>query len=73
MTILTPRDPAARGTMLTVRLPDAAAVVERLATKGVVVDLRQPDVVRMAPAPLYTRMADVEALADRLEECLHVR
>jgi kynureninase len=71
--ILTPREPAARGTMLTVRLPDAATVVERLAAKGVVVDLRQPDVVRMAPAPLYTRLADVDALADRLEECLHGR
>lgn len=77
--ILTPRDPQQRGAMLTVRIPaplggDPAArarpVVARLHAQGVFVDLRAPDIVRLAPAPLYTRFADVERLGDLLAEAL---
>ncbi|GAA1870567.1 kynureninase [Actinomadura bangladeshensis] len=67
--IITPVDPAARGTQLSLRVADAGGLVRRLAEDhGVVADAREPDVVRLAPAPLYCTFHDchraAEALAD---------
>ncbi len=58
--ILTPADPAARGAQLSLLLPGrAAGLAAALQAAGVVADLRRPDVIRVAPAPLYCRFADV--------------
>ncbi|CNG00325.1 cysteine desulfurase Csd [Mycobacterium tuberculosis] len=67
--IITPADPAARGTQLSLRVADAGGLVRRLAeARGVVADAREPDVVRLAPVPLYCTFHDchraAEALAD---------
>ena len=60
---LTPRDPQQRGCMLAFRVRAGAAaarsVCQRLAARGVVCDLRVPDVLRLAPVPLYNRYEDV--------------
>lgn len=60
---LTPRDPQQRGCMLALRVRAGAAaaraVSQRLAARGVVCDLRAPDVLRLAPVPLYNRYEDV--------------
>lgn len=69
-TVLTPRDPSARGCQLSLRVEDAAALNERLAARGVVCDLRRPDVVRATPVPLYNSFEDVLRFAKVLEECL---
>jgi kynureninase len=67
--ILTPRDPDRRGAMLTVRVPgDAEKLVARLRARGAVVDARPPDIVRAAPAPLYTGFADVWRFARLFRE-----
>jgi kynureninase len=62
--ILTPRAPARRGCQLSLRLRDGAdagrAVFGRLGEAGIVCDWREPDVIRVAPTPLYNRYADVE-------------
>jgi kynureninase len=68
--LLTPRDPAQRGAMLTIRVPDAAGLVETLHAAGVMLDARPPDIVRIAPAPLYTRFADVQRLGVLLRDAL---
>lgn len=67
--IITPADPAARGSQLSLRVADAGGLVRRLAEDhGVVADAREPDVVRLAPVPLYCTFHDchraAEALAD---------
>ncbi|KAL8822818.1 MAG: hypothetical protein Q9191_006453 [Dirinaria sp. TL-2023a] len=59
--IITPLDPAGRGAQLSIRLGPGLlkGVMKALEEKGVVVDERQPDVVRVAPAPLYNTFAEV--------------
>ncbi|MFB4312242.1 kynureninase [Actinomadura sp. GTD37] len=66
---ITPADPAARGTQLSLRVADAGGLVRRLAERhGVLADAREPDVVRLAPVPLYCTFHDchraAEAMAD---------
>lgn len=58
--ILTPREPERRGAQLSLRLrADARTVRERLWQAGVAADFREPDVVRLAPAPLFNSYHDV--------------
>lgn len=60
-TVISPRDPAARGAQLSIRLQPGLldTVLECLEEDGVVIDERKPDVIRVAPAPLYNSFVDV--------------
>lgn len=61
--IITPRDPAQRGCQLSVTAgPQGRAIFDFLSTHGVVCDWREPDVIRMAPTPMYNSFGDVFAL-----------
>lgn len=66
--IITPRDPTARGSQLSIRLPDASSRLAAIETLGVAADFREPDIVRMAPVPMYVSYHDAwraaRALAD---------
>ena len=59
--LITPSAPSERGAQLSVRLAAGmlGPVMDILEREGVVVDERQPDVVRVAPAPLYNSYEDV--------------
>jgi kynureninase len=50
------------------RTLDAAKLLTKLHERGVSADVRRPDVVRVAPAPLYTRFVDVVRFADILRD-----
>jgi kynureninase len=68
-TIVTPREPARRGSQLSLRVQDANGLTQRLRLEhGVVADARHPDIVRLAPVPLYVTYHDcwraATALAD---------
>lgn len=74
-TILTPTDPQARGSQLSLLfLPcngtTMPKVMEGLAAYGVVGDSRRPDVIRLAPCALYTTFEDVDRGAEMLEKVL---
>lgn len=66
--VVTPRDPASRGSHATVRLPGARDVAERMAERGVLPDFREPDLVRLGLSPLTTSFEEavvgVEAMLD---------
>ncbi|MGH3240170.1 MAG: kynureninase [Spirillospora sp.] len=69
--IITPPDPPSRGAQLSLRVNDAGALVARLATDhGVIADGREPDVVRLAPAPLYCTFHDCHRAAEALTALL---
>jgi kynureninase len=62
--IMTPRAPEQHGAQLSIRLTGGAArgreLFRRLMARGLIGDWREPDVVRLAPAPLYNRFAEVD-------------
>lgn len=59
--IITPSDPAARGTQLSVLLKPGRldTLSEMLDEAGIVADKRKPDVIRVAPVPLYNTYGEV--------------
>jgi kynureninase len=61
--LITPRDPAARGGQLSWRVPEARPLAAWFQEQGMIVDVREPDILRMAVAPLYTSFHDVWQLA----------
>lgn len=59
--IISPLDPAQRGAQLSVKLKPGLleGVLKILQENSVIVDERQPDVIRIAPAPLYNTFTEV--------------
>jgi kynureninase len=69
--LITPRAPAARGCQLSVRIPSRGRrVLDRLSELGVICDWREPDVIRVAPVPLYNSFEDVFTFGERLARVL---
>lgn len=69
--ILTPSDPARRGCQLSLRLHEQQRqLLALLQAEGVVGDFREPDVLRIAPVPLYNTFAEVWTFARILEQFL---
>jgi kynureninase len=72
--IITPRPRDERGCQLSLRIdrPHAAArrCHERLTAAGVVGDWREPDILRLAPIPLYNSYGDVFAAVNALAQAL---
>lgn len=70
LTILTPSDPAARGCQLSIRLHCGPSVARTIHTEltelGFVCDWREPDVIRVAPVPLYNTFVEVWDFVDAL-------
>ncbi len=66
--LASPRDSAIRGSHVSFRHSQAAALVEGLAERRVIADYRPPDVMRFGLAPLYLRYVDIWDAAARLAE-----
>jgi kynureninase len=69
LTRITPEDPSQRGCQLSVIVDGFdRKLVGRLYEKGIVVDWREPNVIRLAPVPLYNSFEDVYRLGKVLED-----
>jgi len=66
--VLTPREPAERGSQVSISVPDAPRLSRELQRRGVITDLRRPDIVRFGFAPLYVTHADALAAAGHVGE-----
>jgi kynureninase len=64
----TPRDAVCRGGHVALEHDNAAQVSEALRDRGVIVDFRPPNVVRICPAPLYTSYEDVRRVVEHCRE-----
>ena len=71
ISIITPRDPNARGCQLSIRVKDGdKSLHDRLVAREVFADWREPGVIRVAPAPLYNSFEDVFRFSEVLKGCL---
>jgi kynureninase len=65
-TILTPSEPSQRGAQLSLQIKKGGrALCDRLAQQGVICDWREPDILRVAPVPLYNSFLDVHTFAEK--------
>jgi kynureninase len=67
--VITPRDPAARGCQLSILVHDRPReLFATLKAAGVICDFREPNVIRVAPTPLYNTFHDCWAFTRVLED-----
>jgi kynureninase len=67
--IITPSDPARRGCQLSLLVHDRPEELPAyLQAQGVVCDFREPNVLRVAPVPLYNTFQEVWTFAHILQE-----
>jgi kynureninase len=72
--IITPHDPAERGAQLSLQM-DASlleGVMHELQVRHIVVDIRKPDVMRIAPAPLFNSFAEIWDFVDAFRNAIKV-
>jgi kynureninase len=73
-TLASPRDPARRGSHVTLHHADARQITQALITReNVVPDYREPDRVRIGPAPISTRYVEVWDGMDRLRHLVETK
>ncbi len=74
LSIITPSDPSARGAQLSICMDTGAVegkqIFQGLERAGFVCDWREPNVIRVAPVPLYNRFVDVYQFATSLQAML---
>jgi kynureninase len=71
--LLTPSDPKERGCQLSIFMKtNGEKIFNRIIKAGVIADWREPNVVRLAPAPLYNSFEDVFRFGEIFREALKV-
>lgn len=69
--IITPRDPEQRGCQLSILLHGQGKdLFNFISDEGIVADWREPNVIRVAPVPMYNSFEDVYYLAKAIEDYL---
>jgi kynureninase len=69
--IITPEEPTQRGCQLSIKVKGAdKSLFYKLLDNGVVADWREPDVIRVAPAPLYNSFLDVYNFVEILRKLI---
>jgi kynureninase len=71
ISVITPSDRNQRGCQLSIRVKDSdKSLFEAVCRRGVVADWREPDVIRVAPVPLYNTFAEIFRFAEILKAAL---
>lgn len=70
--IVTPADPQQRGSQLSIQVKNAdKALFDSITEAGVIADWREPDVIRVAPVPMYNSYEDVYHFYNILKSNIH--
>lgn len=69
----TPRDPARRGSHVTLQHPDAYRMSRAMIDAGIVPDFREPDNIRLGVAPLYTTFLELCEAVERIRHIVEQR
>jgi kynureninase len=69
----TPRDPERRGGHVALEHVSAIQITAALKRRGVIPDFRAPNVIRLAPIPLYTSFQEVWQVVRHLKEIVESR
>jgi kynureninase len=70
LTLVTPRDPARRGSQASFAHPHAYEITQALIERGVIGDFRAPDILRCGFTPLYLGYEDVWRAVETLGKVL---
>jgi kynureninase len=69
--IITPSNPSERGCQISLQtVSNGKNIFDKLSKAGVIADWREPDVIRVAPVPLYNSFEDVWRFADILSDAI---
>ena len=69
--VITPNDPAQRGCQLSILAHGhGKALFNKLTERGLIADWREPNVIRVAPVPMYNSFEDVWRFGQILRECI---
>jgi len=67
----TPTDPEKRGGHIALRRKtDARQIAQSLKSKNIITDFRSPDIIRVAPSPLYCRYEDIWIMIQSVKEII---
>ncbi|MBI1343653.1 MAG: kynureninase [Terrimonas sp.] len=71
--IITPRNEQERGCQVSLLFPEnGRAIFEFLGKNGIMTDWREPNVIRMAPVPLYNRYTEIWTMKECLQKMLAI-
>jgi kynureninase len=71
ISVITPANAESRGCQLSIRVKNSDKnLFKAISERGVIADWREPDVIRVAPVPLYNTFSDVYKFAEILKICL---
>lgn len=68
--LVSPRDPAQRGSQISFRFDEGYAAMQALIARGVIGDFRAPDIMRFGLTPLYLSPDDIRAAAAIIGEVM---
>jgi kynureninase len=70
LTQITPLDPEQRGAQFSLIVPGGKEVFEALQKQNIVCDWREPNVLRLAPVPLYNQFQEIWTFVDVLQKAM---
>jgi kynureninase len=72
--VITPRQENERGCQVSMlMLKNGKHIFDQLSAKGIVADWREPDVIRIAPVPLYNTFEEIWTFGDTLQKILSLQ
>jgi kynureninase len=71
LALVSPRDPARRGSQISFRFGDGYIAMKAIIERGVIGDFRAPDIMRFAMTPLFIDKTDIENGAKIIAEVVN--